>query len=132
MHRHASLVFLVPLLLAPGCFFSRSKVEAPLEPERIAQIEVGKSTKEDVTRLLGAPTDIIFSNKQLDPLRTFAYEYDRAVTKTTGLTLIIVTFINADTKRDHVLVFFDDRGVVSAVGARLDADDARYGLPFGD
>jgi len=119
-------------LSAPGCFLSRAKVEAPLDAEKINEIVVGRSTKEDVVRTLGAPTDILFSNRQLDPLRVFAYEYTYTVTKTSGLTLLIITFLNSDAKRDHVLVFFDDDGVVSAVGSSLNADQASYELPFGD
>ncbi len=116
----------------PGCFVSRNTVDRPLDPEAVEQIAVGQSRKEDVVKLLGAPTDIIFSNQAHDPLRVFAYEYTYAVTKTSGLTLIIVTFLNSDTKRDHVLVFFDEDGMVSAVGSRLNAEFAGYGLPFGD
>jgi len=132
MRKLCSFACVLVIVAAPGCFYSRSKVEAPLDPETLALIQVGESTKEDVARILGAPTDIIFSNREHDPYTTFAYEYTRTLTKTTGLTFILVTFLNSDTKRDHVLVFFDDLGVVSAVGVRLDADKASYGLPFGE
>ena len=100
------------------------------QPRRL--IEVGKSTKADVVRILGAPTDIIFCNREHDPLRVFAYEYVYKVSKTTGFTIIIVTFLNSDAKRDHVLVFFDENGVVSGVGTSLDAEKASYEFPFGD
>ncbi|MEQ8767739.1 MAG: outer membrane protein assembly factor BamE [Planctomycetota bacterium] len=123
---------LLLICAAPGCFVSRNTVDRPLDPEAIEEVKVGKTTKEQVVTLLGAPTDIIFSNKALDPLRAFAYEYSYSVTKTSGLTLIVITFLNSDTKRDHVLVFFDDDGVVSAIGSRLNAEFASYGLPFGD
>jgi len=93
---------------------------------------VGQSTKEDVARILGAPTDIIFNNKELDPLNVFAYEYIYRLEKTTGFTIIILTLTNSDTKRDHVLVFFDANGIVTGVGARFQAEDAEYDLPFGD
>jgi len=126
-----ALPLLLLLLAAPGCFFSRSKSQTPVQADAVRQIVVGKSTMDDVVRILGAPTDIIFSNREHDPLRVFAYEYTYAVTKNTGLTLIIVTFINSDTKRDHVLVFFDERGVVSGVGSSLDSGRASYKLPFG-
>ena len=129
--RIITLLFLLAALAFSGCFLSRSKVKAPINAEMVGRIAVGKSTREDVVRLLGAPTDIIFCNKEHDPLRVFAYEYTYTVTKTTGLTLVVVTFLNTDTKRDHVLVFFDNRGVVSAVGKSLDADKASYKLPLG-
>jgi hypothetical protein len=126
------LLFLVPVvLLAPGCFFSRSKSQTPVVAADVDRIVAGRSTQEDVVRLLGAPTDILFSNREHDPLRVFAYEYAYTVTKNTGFTLILVTFLNSDTKRDHVLVFFDEKGVVSGMGRSLDADRASYKLPFG-
>ncbi|MBN2489692.1 MAG: hypothetical protein JXQ29_02445 [Planctomycetes bacterium] len=130
--RYPTILMITVISIAPGCFFSRTKVEAPVAAEAIEKIEIGRSTTADVARLLGAPTDIIFSNREHDPLRVFAYEYTHTVTKTTGLTLVVITFLNADTKRDHLLVFFDDRGVVSAIGESLRAGDARYKFPFGD
>ncbi|MHC4942530.1 MAG: outer membrane protein assembly factor BamE domain-containing protein [Planctomycetota bacterium] len=124
------LVFI--LLIAPGCFFSRSKSEAAIDPVKVGQIRVGESTKEDVLRILGAPTDIIFSNRQHDPLHVFAYEYTYTVNKSTGFTIILVTFLNSDRKRDHVVIFFDEEGIVSAIGTRFEAEDATYKFPFGD
>ena len=130
--RYTTLFLFLFIFVAPGCFFSRSKLEAPIDPEKVSLIVAGKSTKEDVVRILGAPTDIIFSNREHDALEVFAYEYTYTVNKTTGFTLIIITFLNADRKRDHVLVFFDDQGVVSSIGITLDADKASYKFPFGE
>jgi outer membrane protein assembly factor BamE (lipoprotein component of BamABCDE complex) len=124
-------MLLLVLAASPGCFFSRSKSQTPVQAAAVRKIVIGRSTMDDVVKALGAPTDIIFSNREHDPLRVFAYEYTYTVTKNTGLTLIVVTFINSDTKRDHVLVFFDERGVVSGVGSSLDSDRASYKLPFG-
>jgi len=121
---------LAVLAACPGCFFSRAKRHAPIDAEKLAEIEVGVSTIDDVVELLGAPTDILFSSREHDPLRVFALEYAYEVTKSTGFTVIVLTFLNSDAKRDHVLVFFDDAGLVSAVGSTLAADRARYGLPF--
>ena len=127
------LLFTVLILITvPGCFFSRSKAENPINIAKIENIKVGESTMEDVARILGAPTDIIFSNHLHDPLRVFAYEYNYVVTKRTGFTVILVTFVNSDLKRDHVIVFFDDDGIVSGIGTNLFAEEASYGLPFGD
>jgi outer membrane protein assembly factor BamE (lipoprotein component of BamABCDE complex) len=125
----------IPLLLVvvvlPACIFSRTKIEAPIDKEKLEQIVVGQSDKEDVVRILGAPVDIIFNNKMLDPLNVFAYEYVYNVQKSSTLTLIIVNFVNNDSKRDHVLVFFNENGIVTGVGSRFQAEDAEYSLPFG-
>jgi outer membrane protein assembly factor BamE (lipoprotein component of BamABCDE complex) len=125
-------ILLLSILATPACFFSRSKLEVPIDAGKIDEIVVGKSTKDDVVRVLGAPTDIIFSNREHDALRVFAYEYTYTVNKTTGFTIIILTFLNSDRKRDHVLVFFDEQGVVTSIGVNLDAEKASYELPFGD
>ncbi len=69
------LVAVAGLWLLPGCFLSRTKVERPIDAEQVARIEVGKTTQREVVRILGAPTDIIFSNREHNPLRVFAYEY---------------------------------------------------------
>ena len=130
--RYTVLLVVMAVSVSPGCFLSRAKVESPIAAESVDKVIVGRSTKADVVRLLGAPTDIIFSNREHDPLRVFAYEYAYTVTKTAGLTLIVVTLINTDTKRDHLLVFFDDHGVVSAIGRSLKAEEASYKFPFGD
>ena len=130
--RKTTLLLILFIFAAPGCFFSRSKLEVPIDAEKVGLIVAGESTMEDVVRILGAPTDIIFSNREHDALKVFAYEYTYTVNKTTGFTLIVVTFLNADRKRDHVLVFFDDQGVVTSVGINLDADKASYKFPFGE
>lgn len=123
---------MLALLLLPGCFFSRSKLEQPLDPANLQTLVVGMSDQADVQRALGSPTDIIFNNKNHDPLRVFAYEYVYRVQKTTGFTIIILTFIEADAKRDRVMVFFDENGKVSSIASSFDAEEASYGLPFGD
>jgi hypothetical protein len=125
-------LLLLAILVLPGCFFSRSKLESPLDAEKVGKIVAGESTMQDVVRILGAPTDIIFSNREHDALRVFAYEYTYTVNKTTGFTIIVLTLLNSDQKRDHVLVFFDEQGVVSSVGISLDGEEASYELPFGD
>ena len=127
-----TVLLLLAVAAAPGCFFSRSKVDKALDRDKLDEIMVGESNKEDVARLLGAPTDIIFNNKELDPLNVFAYEYIYKLEKTTGFTIILLTLTNSDTKRDHVLVFFDANGIVTGVGSRFEAEDAEYDLPFGD
>lgn len=131
MEKIIVVLFAFLFLALPGCFFSRSLIEAPINATKIGEIVEGVSTKEDVVRILGAPTDILFNNREHDPLNVFAYEYTYNVSKTTGLTLILVTFLNSDMKRDHVLVFFDEKGIVCSIGTRFDARKAKYRLPFG-
>ena len=115
----------------PGCaVLGRQQKDHRIDPQALSKIKKGMS-KEEVTNLLGAPQDIIFSNKQHDPLREHAYVFEHMTTKYTALAFAIINFGNSDEKRDRVLVFFDEDGKVNHVGASLYADSAEYGFPFG-
>ena len=114
-----------------GCaVLGRQQVDHRIDEHAVKKIQKGM-TKEEVTDLLGAPQEIIFSNKAHDPLREHAYVFEHTTTRYTAILLAFVNFGNMDEKRDRVLVFFDDDGKVSHVGASLKADTADYGFPFG-
>jgi outer membrane protein assembly factor BamE (lipoprotein component of BamABCDE complex) len=114
-----------------GCAaLGRQQKERPIDPDALAQVKKGMS-KEDVTRLMGAPQDIIFSNKEHDPLREHAYVFTHSTTLYTAIVLAFINFGNYDEKTDRVMVFFDGNGKVDHVGASLRAKDAAYGFPFG-
>jgi len=49
-----------------------------------------------------------------------------------SLYLLILSFTNQETKRDRVVVFFDDKGKVSHVGASFDAKDVSFRMPTSD
>lgn len=117
--------------LASGCaVMGRQQRDHRIDAEAVAKVQKGMS-KEEVVNLLGAPTEIIFSNKALDPLREHALIFEQVTTKYTGIVLLFINFGNSDEKRDRVLVFLDDSGKVDHVGASLRADQAEYGFPFG-
>ncbi len=116
---------------APGCaVLGRAQKDHRISPERLAEVKKGMA-KEDVTRLLGAPQEIIFSNKEHDPLREHAYVFQHATTKYPAIFFLFLNFGNQDEKHDRVVVFFDDLGRVDHVGATLVANTAAYGFPFG-
>jgi outer membrane protein assembly factor BamE (lipoprotein component of BamABCDE complex) len=117
--------------LLSGCaIFGRQQEDHPIDRTALAQIKKGMS-KEKVTHLLGAPTEIIFSNKALDPLKEHAYVYEHRATRYTGIFFALVNFGNMDEKRDRVIVWLDAKGNVEHVGASLKADESYYGFPFG-
>jgi outer membrane protein assembly factor BamE (lipoprotein component of BamABCDE complex) len=122
----------LPLLgTLSGCLiFGRQQKEHHIEPEKLAQVKKGMS-KDQVTELLGAPQEIIFSNKALDPLVEHAYVYEYEVTHYTAISLAIVNFGNMDSKKDRVLVFLDPAGNVDHVGSSLYADQSAFNFPFG-
>lgn len=117
--------------LGLGCVISQTTDGTRLLGEQVAQVAVGKSTRADVARLLGAPDEIIYSNQEHDPLFERAYTYQRTKRRSTFLTLIVFSTSRADVNSDHVIVFFDDSGVVEDVSSRLDREKPRYGTPWG-
>ena len=109
--------------VAPSCFVSRSLTNPAIAPEAVAQIEPGKSTADDVARLLGAPNEVI----QLG--RKSAWRYEHTVEKVSGLFLVILGLRGVDTQADRVWVFFDEDDNVSHIGSLLQASEADYDLP---
>jgi len=131
--RYEAAAVVLPLLfgLVFGCALSQTTDGTRLRQARVDQIVVGKSTRADVTRILGAPDEIIYSNRKLDPLFERAFRYKRSKRKTTFFTLVFFSASRADANSDNVIVFFNDKGIVEDVGARLDMDAPRYGTPWG-
>lgn len=122
---------LVATATTPGCaVLGRQQKQNPLAAERVTQLQKGM-TRAQVVELLGTPDEILFSNREHDPLQEHAYIYEHTVTKYTGITFGVISFGNSDEKKDRTIVFFDDAGRVEAVGASFHSDDASYGFPFG-
>jgi len=112
------------LVLAGCAVFGRDKNFHPYDPAALTQIVPGKSTAEDVTRLLGPPTQVVKLTGGN------AYVYSRSLSKGTGLWLVFVTLVNYDTQYDQVVFFLNPQNVVTHCGSALRSGDAAYGLPF--
>lgn len=112
------------LVLAGCAVFGRDKNFHPYDPAALTQIIPGKSTAEDVTRLLGPPTQVVKLTGGN------AYVYSRSLSKGTGLWLVFVTLVNYDTQYDQVVFFLNPQNVVTHCGSALRSGDAAYGLPF--
>lgn len=122
---------LIVLLVAPGCLImARRQKDQAFPIEEVDRVQKGM-TRSQVTDILGAPQEIIFSNKEHDPLREHAYVYEHTRDKGTAIFFGVVNFGNLDMKRDRVVVFFNEAGRVSNVGASLHANESLYGFPFG-
>jgi outer membrane protein assembly factor BamE (lipoprotein component of BamABCDE complex) len=151
MGRRRSWILVLALAL-PGCILGRVRDEQPIDPEKVAKIVPGQTTKKEVVELLGAPTFVndriglrtgpprhqqgpsagpILDEIVRSPLdHTYTYEYTDS--KSASLYLLIVSFTNQETKRDRVVVFFDERGVVSHVGSSLNAKNVEFRFPMSD
>jgi len=116
---------LLPLLLATltlSCYMGQATVDEPLDAAAIAQLQPRTSTAEDVTRLLGAPNQVV-------ELGTgSAWLYQAQTGKQMGVWLLIFGAFGQDTRSDRCWVFFDQTGTLTHVGATLSADQAEYHL----
>lgn len=141
------------LLTAPGCVLGRVRDEVPLDAAKVAQIVPGVTTKARVVELLGAPTYVndriglrvvgrpeesgegnigpLLDELVRSPL-DHSYTYEYTDTKSASAYLLLVTFTNTETRRDRVVVFFDEQGVVSHVGKSLHAGEVEFRLPMSD
>ena len=117
---------LLALALLPGCLVSRTTVNQPLREQVLATLEPGVSTSADAVAALGAPTEVV----QLG-LRS-AYRYDHTQTKRAGLVLILVSFLDTQSRSDRAWLFFDEEGLLTHVGLTLEADEAEYDMPWED
>ena len=147
----AKTLLLAALVAAlPGCVLGRARDDRPLDPARIAQIGVGKSTKRDVVAVLGAPTYVndrlgfrvlapqggpqagsapapLVDELVRSPL-DHSYTYVFTDTKSTSLFLLVVSFTNQETHYDRAVFFFDEKGVVTHMGVTLDAQNGEFHL----
>lgn len=113
-------------LLLSGCYLSKAIDDSSWDPELLKKIEVGKTTKSDLLQHLGPPKQIV---RLLD---SEAYMYTHSVEKETGAFMFVVNTQRNDKQFDAITVIVDRQGVVSAVGSRFAADNASYGMPWGD
>jgi hypothetical protein len=114
---------LLALPLLTGCFLDRAATNVPLDPAAVAALEPGVSTADDVTRLLGAPIEVV----QLGRRSAWRFEYQ--LVKRTGLFLVLFGTRGTDTQSDRVWVFLDEQDRVTHVGATFDSEEAEYALP---
>jgi len=112
------------LVVLNGCYFSKKKDDRPWPPEVVAKIEVGKTTKAEVLKLLGPPKQVIRL------LESEAYMYVASVEKNSGLVMVVLNLSRSDRQYDAVTVIINRQDVVTAVGARFSGDEASYGLPW--
>jgi outer membrane protein assembly factor BamE (lipoprotein component of BamABCDE complex) len=124
MTRTPTLFFALLVLLAPSCFTSRTTVNAPIHGDVAASFVPGQTTAKEVVEKLGAPAEVVQLGNRT------AYRYDYTIEKRSGFTLIIVSFLNEDTRSDRVWIFFDAKDVLTHAGATLEAADAQYAMPW--
>jgi hypothetical protein len=119
-----TLVILLLLVLAPSCFISRNTANEPLSAQRLDKLQPGTSTAGDVADTLGAPNEVVQLGKRM------AWRYDFTQVKAAGFSIIVLTFLNSDTRADRAWLFFDENSVLQYAGRSLQADHAEYAMPW--
>ena len=116
---------LIIVVWLSGCaVIGRGKDFRPFDEQALAQIKPGQTTATEVTKLFGAPTQIVkLSNGN-------AYVYARSLSKATGLWLVLLTLANYDTQHDRIVFFINRNDVVTHYGSSFRAGTAAYGMPF--
>lgn len=125
--RKACFTIVTLLLISSiiGCaVIGRSKNFRPFDENALTQVTPGKTTANEVTKLFGAPSQIVkLSNGN-------AYVYERSLSKATGLWLVVLTFANFDTQYDRIVFFIDNGDIVSHYGSTFKMGTASYEMPF--
>ena len=121
MSRSLLLLFL-PLVLG-SCFFGERRLNSPIDTDALARLQIGTSTAAEVTAALGAPEQVV----ELGENSAWLYRHNHE--KNTGVFLILVGLYGEDVQSDRVWAFFDRNGVLTQIGATLQADEARFRLP---
>jgi outer membrane protein assembly factor BamE (lipoprotein component of BamABCDE complex) len=132
-----------------ACVIGRVQRDRPLDPELIAKIERGVTTKTQVLDLFGPPHEIearelVAVGTPLEPFvsrrgeeapvekllgaRYFRYTFARG--NAFGIITIVFNYAEFDQKNDTLLVFFDQNDVVEDFAFAKDTDLLRRYGPF--
>ncbi len=109
------------LLLLHGCaqFESKRGVEVNWQSVVTEKLVIGKTTRAEVLKLLGPPSQVI----ALDNESVLYYLFERSEGE--GLILIVYNRMRIDTRYDRAIFFFDENDVLTEFSTRLyPADNA--------
>jgi len=118
------ILLLLSALSLPVCVASRFTDNEPFDPAVVESFVPGTTTAADVTDAMGPPVRVV----QLDVRSAYLYEFSNS--KTTGLVLFLVNFVNSDARFDRVWLFFDSRDVLTHSGSQLSAHRSRFAMPW--
>ena len=106
------------LIFLAGCaqYDNNRGVEVTWDDSVINQIKTGETTRKDVLKLLGPPSQVI----AMEDESVLYYLYARSQGE--GLILIIYNKMQVDTHYDRAVFFFDDNDVLTEYATHI-ADD---------
>ena len=117
------LALALSLSLLNGCAFFRGHWGEEFDPEEVATIKKGTTTRPDVAARFGAPDEIVHSAER------DIFHYRRYDSKLGYL----VIFSRFNIMGDHLYVFFNREGVVDEVVFGRRTDRLKFQIwPFGE
>lgn len=103
---------MIGMLFLSGCTYAVGNKQVAND-DAVTQIKIGKSTKSDVTKLMGEPSKVSFTDKE----EIWDYNYTKSQVRATSFIPYVGVFAGGtDTEMHTLTLTFNDRGVVSKIG----------------
>jgi outer membrane protein assembly factor BamE (lipoprotein component of BamABCDE complex) len=117
------------VMLLATLFFGCASVGRKIDQSAVEKIEKGKTTREEVIRLLGSPDNITILGNGDSYL---SYNYARAAMKPESLIPIFGAFVGgANVQSQMVMVTIDKNGVVKNILRMQGGTEASQGIATG-
>jgi len=107
-------------LLLAGCaqYENRRGVEVTWQDSVTSRLVRGQSSREEVLKLLGPPSQVIALEEET--VLYYLFEHSEG----DGLILILYNRMKIDTRYDRAIFFFDEHDVLTDYATRIQAPDA--------
>jgi outer membrane protein assembly factor BamE (lipoprotein component of BamABCDE complex) len=106
-------------VLTSGCaqYENKRGVEVTWQDSVTRHLEPGKTSRQEVLRLLGPPSQVISLGEET----VLYYLFERSEGE--GLILILYNRMKIDTRYDRAILFFDENDVLTDFSTRTDVAD---------
>lgn len=122
-----AMLTLFLLTSATGCAFGRATLGDKINPEEVANLTKGVTSRAEVVARIGAPDRILQANGR-EVLHYYQYDL-----KSSSLLLLLVNFSRFNIKSDDLYVLINQDGLVDDVLYGRRTNQLRFqAWPFGD
>lgn len=123
----SGLLILLILLVVQGCAFGRATLGDTINPEEVANLTKGVTSRAEVVARIGAPDRMLQANGR-EVLQYYHYDL-----KSSSLLLLLVNFSRFNIKSDDLYVLINQDGLVADVLYGRRTNRLRFqAWPFGD
>ena len=114
-----TIIILLCLGMLVSCaqYNNKRGVEVVWQPEVMGSLVEGKSTRRDVLKLLGPPSQVIALGDET--VLYYLFEYSKGQ----GLILIVYNRVKVDTQYDRAIFFFDENDVLTESATHIQPRD---------